>query len=138
MRYAEKCLYEYPSNLALIEALKIEIEVLSSVHGHTYEAHAVNSISDPVASVTARILSLEKRIKKIALRTRPVKRLCEELRDKTTCRISQMALILRLRYFRKWSVNRVMREIAISYPTYWRRNQELLQMAKKFISEDKA
>ncbi|MBQ6773645.1 MAG: hypothetical protein IJP48_06225 [Synergistaceae bacterium] len=125
------------SNLALIEALKSEIELLSSMHAQSYEAHAVNSISDSVATVTARKLTLEKKIKKIALRISPVERLLEELRYKTTCRISQMDLILRLRYFEKYSVNGVMREGGLSYSTYWRRNRELLQTMKKYLSECK-
>ena len=44
---------------------------------------------------------------------------------KTTCRIAHMSGILRLLYFRQESVNSVMREVGISYLTYWRRNQEL-------------
>ena len=138
MNYVEKCLYDYPDNIALIEALKIELQLLSSVHGHSYEAHAVNSISDPVFMIVARIISLETKIKRTARRTRPIERLLEALRYKTTSRISQLDLILRLRYFQKRSVNSVIREIAISYPTYWRRNQELLHLARKYLSEYKA
>lgn len=138
MNCVEKCLYNYPDNIALIEALNLEIQLLSSVHGLSYEAHAKNSIADPVAMVTTRILSLEAKIKKIFKRTRPVERLLDDLRYKTTSRISQMDLILHLRYFKKLSVNDVLRQTAISYATYWRRNQELLQLARKYLSEQRA
>lgn len=138
MNYVEKCLYDYPDNIALIEALNIELQLLSSVHGLSYEAHAINSISDPVAMVTTRIMSLERKITKMVNRTRPVERLLDDFRYKTTSRISQMDLILRLRYFKKQSVNDVLRQGAISYPTYWRRNQELLQLARKYLAEQSA
>ena len=72
MTYVERCLYEYPQNVSTIVTSRVDIETLRSVRGHSYDAHILNGISDPVADVTARILSLEKKIMKLRKRTRPV------------------------------------------------------------------
>lgn len=136
MNYVEQCLYNYCKNLALIKNLKTELLTLQSLHGASYEGHAINSIANPVFDVTARIISLEKKIMANLKRTRPVARLCGTLTCIHTLRHSQMAGILKLRYFRHYSVNRVIHELAISQPTYWRRNDELLRKAREYLSQE--
>ena len=136
MRYVERCLYNYRENLAMLQNLKAELMTLQSLHGASYEGHSINGVANPVFDVTARIISLEKKIMANLKRTRPVARLCGMLTCIHTLRHSQMAGILKLRYFRHYSVNRVIRELAISQPTYWRRNDELLRKAREYLNAE--
>ena len=131
----EKCLYEYRENLALIDALKEELSNLLSVRAQNYEGHAVNGVSNPVEAVTQKKMSLERRLRRAERITRAITRLAEDLCG-SEMRIQQMSKILRLKYFDGESVNYVLRNMAISISTYWRRNSELLRKARKYLGEE--
>lgn len=135
MNYIERCLYNYCDNLALLEHSRTELKSLQSLQAQSYEAHSGNGISNPVFEVIAKIISLEQKIKALLRHTSPVTRLFRTLTSINTLRHSQMACILKLRYFAHHSVNKVIREMAISQPTYWRRNDELLRLAKQYLNE---
>ena len=133
MNYVERCLYGYSDNLTLLENSRAELNNLQSLQAQSYEANSGNGISNPVFEVTARIISLEQKIKALLRYTKPVTRLFRMLTSINTLRHSQMACILKLRYFAHHSVNKVIREMAISQPTYWRRNGELLRLARQYL-----
>lgn len=47
-----------------------------------------------------------------------------------------MSRILKLKYFRGESIDYVLRDMAISPSTYWRRKGELLRKARKYLGEE--
>ena len=136
MNYVERCLYFYRDNLTLLDNSRAELKTLQSLQAQNYEANSGSGISDPVFRVTARIISLEQKIKALLRHIMPVKKLFRTLTSINTLRHSQMACILKFRYFAHHSVNRVIREMAISQPTYWRRNDELLRLARQYLNAE--
>lgn len=135
MTYVERCLYEYQENLALIDALKAEIDNLLSVRAQNYDSHGGSGQSNPVEAVMIKKLYLEKRLSRTERITRAVKRLDEDLCG-SDLRVQQMSKILNLKYFRGESIDYVLRAMAISPSTYWRRNGELLRKARKYLGEE--
>ena len=135
MTYVERCLYEYRENLALIDTLKSEIEDLLSVRAQNYESNIGGGQSNPVEAVTMKKLYLERRLNRVERTTRTIKRLDEDLCG-SDVRVQQMSRILKLKYFRGESIDYVLRSMAISPSTYWRRNGELLRKARKYLGEE--
>ena len=135
MTYVERCLYEYMENVAMQEEMKLELQMLMSVRGQSYEAHKVKVESNPVFEVASRILMIERKLKKLEKKTRPVKKLEEDLCG-SDLYIKQMLEILQLRYMQHDSHEDVMRHMAVSKATYWRRNRELLRKARKYLCEE--
>lgn len=134
MTYVERCLYEYRENLALIEALKSEIDNLCSVRAQNYDSQGSGGLSNPVEAVAMKKLYLERRLGHTERVTRAVKRLDEDLCG-SDMRVQQMSKILNLKYFCGESIDYVLRYMAISPSTYWRRNGELLRKARKYLGE---
>ncbi len=133
MTYIEKCLYEYLENLEKLSNFHLEQKKLMSVHGQSYEKHSANGISDPVSEVAFRFFSLEKKILKTEKKITPVTELYKSLLWSSELHIFQMKEILKLRYFEKKKAERVIREMAISRATFWRRCHQLLSRAKKYF-----
>ncbi len=135
MKYVERCLWDYKANVAMLEILTLRLGALRSVHGHNYEAHSVNGASDPVANVTGQILDLEKKIHRTGLMVYPVQRLEADLKGNAQPTY-HMQEILKLRYFEHNSREYVQSELGLSQTTYWRRQEELLRLARKYLAED--
>ena len=135
MTYVERCLYDYKENLALIDTLKSEIEDLISVRAQNYESNTGGGQSNPVEAVMLKKMSLERKLSRMERMTRAIKRLDEDLCG-SDIRIQQMSRILKLKYFRGESIDYVLRSMAISPSTYWRRNSELLRKARKYLGEE--
>ena len=133
MNYIEKCLFDYKANLAEIETLNEEINSLMSLHGQSYGINN-NSLStgDPVANCINQKLNIERKIAKLKKRVNPVERLLNDLNG-SSFREQQMKGILVLRYIGHEDKEFVKNEIAISEATFWRRNRELLRIAKRYF-----
>ena len=125
-------LWRYGYDVRRLEVLRRELSGLMSVRGHSYEAHSVNGVSDPVTEVVHRRMKVEKRISRIEERVLRVERLKEYLPLEGT-ETYQMREILRLRYRMHERVVDVMRKMGITKTTYWRRNRELLRLADKYL-----
>ena len=125
-------LWRYGYDVRRLEVLRRELSGLMSVRGHSYEAHSVNGVSDPVNEVVHRRLKVEKRISRIEERVLRVERLKEYLPLEGT-ETYQMREIVRLRYRMHERVVDVMRKMGITKTTYWRRNRELLRLADKYL-----
>ena len=136
MNYVERCLYCYRDNLTLLDNSRAELQTVKSLQVQNYKPNSGSGISNPVFEVTAKIISLEQKIKALLRHTMPVKKLFRTLTSINTLRHSQMACILKFRYFAHHSVNKVIREMAISQPTYWRRNGELLRLARQYLNAE--
>ena len=129
---AERVLWNYRSNerkAIELRALKVK---LASVRGQDYGAHTVNGVSDPVLEVVHRKLELEKRIARLEVEIRAVKRLKASL-SVEELNTWQMRGILIKRYMEHKEPDRVMRELGITKATYYRRNNELVERAKKYV-----
>ena len=135
MKYVERCLWDYKANIAMLETLKLKAVELRSVHGHDYEAHSVNGISDPVAEVTGKILVLEKKIRKVSLMVIPVGKLEADLKGNAQP-TRHIEGILKLRYFEHNNREYVQGELGLSRTTYWRRHDELMRLARKYLAEE--
>ena len=133
MTFIERCLYEYKANCAAVSAMKEELNGLSSVHAQSYEKHSINGVSDPVHEVTARVMSLEKRIANVERRTKPVEQLREDLNG-SEARFQQMRELLELKYFEHESNSEAQRKMAVSDRTFRRRKRELLKLASRYFS----
>ena len=132
-RYVERCMWEYNPNKALLERLKYEIAGLKSVRGHSYEAHIEGGgNSDPVAEVTDMVLRLEARMRRTESRVEPVSRLKADI-DAGCYRDRYVREIFKLRYMERGSVSEVMEELKVSPSTYWRGNDRLILIARKYF-----
>ena len=134
-RFIEGCMYNYYANENRMHELRARYENLMSVHGHNYEAHMPDSESNPVLEVTNSRLKLEQSMKKLEEYIRPVKRLHEDLQTKYRDK-KQILLILERKYFKQETMKRITDELNISQPTYWRRTQELMRLARKYFCEE--
>lgn len=134
-RYIEGCLWDYYANISQLESMKLELEDLQSVRGHSYEAHVQYGTSEPVFNVVSRKLNLEKRIAKIERRIQPVKRLKTDF-EAGAYRERYMRDIFNIRYMEHGSVDYITRTLHISQPTYWRNNQKLLDLAGKYFADE--
>ena len=134
-RFVEKCLYNYRPNSIQYEKLKDKLTSLISVRGHNYEAHVPNVTSDPVADVAHNRIKLEKRINELERYITPVNNLCYDLKH-VYSGMHQCLKILQMKYFRHDNMNSILRELHISQPTYWRRTQELIRLAKHYFGLD--
>ena len=134
-RFIEKCLYNYRPNLIQFEKLKDKLQSLISVRGHNYEAHIPNVASDPVADVTDKRVRIEKRINELECYITPVNNLCYDLQH-VYSGMHQINKILQMKYFGHEPMNSILRELHISQPTYWRRTQELIRLAKLYFALD--
>ena len=132
MKYVERCLWDYKANIAMLETLKLKAVELRSVHGHDYEAHSVNGISDPVAEVAARKIVIEEKIHRTGERVKPVRQLHEDL-TKCTDERNALVWILRLKYFEHLSADDMKRELSVSGATLYRRTMELLRIAGHYF-----
>ena len=133
--YVESNLWDYPANVAELEELRYEYDSLKSVECQKYEAHTPNGASDPVSEVVHRRLKLERRMRGLERRIRPVKRLRDDLKQGSEARISQMRAVLKLRYMEHKSHDDVIRQMSVSKATYTRRLRELLRLARKYFGE---
>ncbi len=128
---AEQIMWNYRRNVSKAGRMRLIMELLQSVRGQDYGAHTVNGVSDPVLEVVHRKLRLEK---KIAILEREI-RVVENLKDSLMAeelRICQMRGILKGRYMEHKEPDRVMRELGLTKPTYYRRNSELIERAREY------
>ena len=110
MRYLERCLYDY--KLALVS----------------------DTPSDPVYVRTLEILNLERKIKILEKRTRPVELLILDLKDGGK-KNSSLLQVLEQRYFKHRTWREVQGYFNLSLRTLMRRNEELINLLRKYIEK---
>ena len=132
-RYIEGCMYNYQANQSQALELEERKKNLISVHGHNYEAHVLNGESNPVLDRTHKVLKIETRLKKLESCIRPVRNLHQDLKEIYTDK-KQVLLILEKKYFKHETQKHIQDELHISQPTYWRRNDELMKLARQYFA----
>ena len=132
-RYIESCMYNYNVNKNQVSELEERKKSLLSVHGHNYEAHRQNADWNPVLERTHKVLKIETRIKKLEGYIRPVRKLHKDLKEVYTDK-KQILLILEKKYFKHEHQKQIQEDLHISQPTYWRRTQELMRLAKEYFA----
>lgn len=132
MRYLERLLYEYKTNIAIIENLKFELKNLSSLHGQSYEVLSRNFGVDPVALRTVQVIAIESRLEKLGKKTRPVKALSEHLKSESR-RHERLSQILENRYFKHKTWREIENKLDLSERTLMRLNYELIKLFRKFM-----
>lgn len=140
-RHAEKCLYEYKRNLACLEVLKQDLQVLKTsddVHAQNYEVpfNKNSQPSNPVASRVEKIEAIERRIKQVERWTKPVERLEKDLNSSEVLENShnkEMLQILKLFYFNSNAVDLVMRQLHLSRSPFFRKRKKLVLMAIDYL-----
>lgn len=130
-RLAEKCLYDYHSNLKRIEILLEDLRALRAsgdVHGQSYQNSGNHSeISDPVARHVEKIQSLENQIKRLQRSTAPITKLIDDLDKIKRARLSEdYRQILKMFYFGNYSLCEVADELHVSIWTILRRRRSLV------------
>ena len=66
-----------------------------------------------------------------------MRKLYDDLSIGTDARITQMRGVLKMRYMEHKSHEDVMRNMAVSKATYWRRVSELLRLTRRYFGEDR-
>ena len=131
-RYAEKCLYNYKTNLARLEVLNEDLRVLRSggdIKGVTYQLtfNFGDNYSDPVFNHVAKIEKLESQIKKLERITRPITKLIQELSTAKQGTINQeLKKIFELFYVSGLLLSDVANELHRSYRTLSSRRYKLV------------
>lgn len=141
-RFAERCLYDYKTNVARLEALRVELRALdslSSVRVQTYDGIPGNG--EPQDVVSARLVKIERVEQNILFlerRTRPVEMLLADLSSPYVLEPArkEMLEILRLRYLHANTWERVMSILKIGKATFLRRRRELIDMAVRYLAAD--
>ena len=129
---AERVLWNYRMNVKKAEEMRLIYSWLMSVRGQDYGAHIVNGVSDAVLDVVYRKMAIEKKIKRLEREVQAVEQVQSSL-DIRELRDSQMLGILQRRYMEHKEPDRVMREMGITKPTYYRRNNELIEKMKEYV-----
>ena len=84
-RFAERCLYDYKTNVARLEVLWADLRTLdaiSSAKGQTYDAiPCLGHLRDAVSARLERIEGVEQDILHLERRTLPIRRLYDDLRE---------------------------------------------------------
>ena len=129
---AERVLWNYRMNVKKAEEMRLIYSWLMSVRGQDYGAHIVNGVSDAVLDVVYRKMAIEKKIKRLEREVQAVEQVQSSL-DIRELRDSQMLGILQRRYMEHKEPDRVMREMGITKPTYYRRNNELIERIREYV-----
>lgn len=129
---AERVLWNYRLNVSKAAEMRLIYSWLVSVRGQDYGAHTVNGVSDAVLEVVHRKLAIEKKIQHLEREIQAVEKVKNTL-DITELRDSQMLGILKRRYMEHKEPDKVMRELGITKPTYYRRNNELIERTREYV-----
>lgn len=129
---AERILWNYRMNVMKAEEMRLICSWLMSVRGQDYGAHTVNGVSDAVIETVYRKLAIENKIKRLEKEIQAVENVRDGL-DAKELRDSQMLGILERRYIEHKEPEKVMREMGITKPTYYRRNNELIERTREYV-----
>lgn len=141
MNYVEKCLYDYPANVAKIGILNEELKLLKArgdvqivsydIRNNSYGGHA-----DPVSIHFQKIETVEDNIYRLMLKTEPVKKLYEGLCSPYALdgsRNAEYRRILELFYWGRNSVQSILNHLSWSKTSFYVRRQGLLRLAGEYF-----
>lgn len=143
-KYAEKCLYDYPRNMACLEVLRGDLQLEhsgSDVHAQNYQAPLTFSglPTNPIEARQMRIERLEERIRQLERCTKPISRLIEDLKAPYVHEGSEKAELLpliELYYFGVNSSTYIMSELHIGRQSLYNRRRMLVKMLMRYMGCD--
>lgn len=140
-RYAEKVLYSYRRDNEKVSTLLAEIDILreaGSVRVQSYNGLVgnVHGISDPVASHVEKVMSLERRLKRVLRRVKAVDQMREDLQNDRVITITSkrnLLLILDGYYIPCLTVNEFLTAFCWSRSIFYVRRRELVMIAGEYL-----
>ena len=139
-RFIEKCLYNYPSNLARIEVLSEDLRVLRAygdVHSPLPQLffNASNAYTDPVSSHVDKVQRLEAQIRRLERITAPITKLLKNIDTFSQFAINQeYKQLLELFYFGGASLSEIACELHMSRSTLFRRRRGLVRKVSEYYN----
>lgn len=139
-RFAERCLYDYKTNVARLEVMRTDLRILdaaSSVKGQNYDGlPCLGYLRDAVSARLERIENLEEDIQYLERRTEPIRRLYDDLRagyvlegsPKTTLR-----RILELFYLGENTWQATAEELGLGRTSFFEKRKELVELAIRYL-----
>ena len=139
-RFAERCLYDYKTNVAQLEVLRADLKVLdaaSSVRGQNYDGlPCLGHLRDAVSARLERIENLEEDIRYLERRTEPIRRLYDDLRAGYVLDGSPKTIlrgILELFYLGENTWQATAEELGLSRMSFFRRRNELVGLSLRYL-----
>ena len=140
-KYAEKCLYEYPRNLACLEVLRGDLQLEhsgSDVHAQNYQAQFIckGLSTNPIEARQMRIERLDERIRQLERCTQPISRLIDDLKAPYVHEGSvkaELLPVIELHYFGENSLTYIMRELHIGRQSLYNRRRMLVKMLMRYM-----
>ncbi len=140
-RYAEKVLYSYRRDNEKASTLSAELEILREagdvrVQSYNGLVENVQGISDPVASHVEKVMSLERRLKRVLRRVKAVDQMREDLQNDRVITITSkrnLLLILDGYYIPCLTVNEFLTAFCWSRSIFYVRRRELVMIAGEYL-----
>ena len=135
LKQLEYCLFTFRFNINNINRLNQDKKFLMSVNTMSYEYDKKSrpTRGSPVENIADKIISLERKIKRLKLKIAPVLQLYFFLVTKGQSKkdFSLMYDILWRYYFFSEHVKTVIKELRISRSTFWRKRKKLLEIFRE-------
>ena len=139
-RFAERCLYDYKTNVAQLEVLRADLKVLdaaSSVNGQTYDAlPCLGYLRDAVSARLERIENLEEDIRYLERKTEPIRRLYDDLRAGYVLEGSPKTIlrgILELFYLGENTWQATAEELGLGRTSFFEKRKELVELTIRYL-----
>ena len=139
-RFAERCLYDYKTNVARLEVLRVDLRTLdamSSAKGQAYDGlPRLGYLRDAVSARLERIEGVEQDILHLERRTLPIRRLYDDLREDYVLEGSSKAIlrgILELFYLGENTWQATAEELGLSRPSFFRKKEELVRLSIRYL-----
>ena len=140
-KYAEKCLYDYPRNMACLEVLRVDLQLEhsgSDVHAQNYQAQFIckGLSTNPIEARQMRIERLDERIRQLERCTQPISRLIDDLKAPYVHEGSvkaELLPVIELHYFGENSLTYIMRELHIGRQSLHNRRRMLVKMLMRYM-----
>ncbi len=140
-RYAEKVLYSYRQDNEKASILAAETDILREagdvrVQSYNVSGGSVQSISDPVARHVEKVMSLERKLKRVLRRVKAVDRMREDLQNDRVITITSkrnLLLILDGYYIPCVTAREFLSVVRWSRSIFYVRRRELVMIAGEYL-----
>ena len=139
-RFAERCLYDYKTNVARLEVLRADLrtlDALSSAKGQAYDAlPCPGHLRDAVSARLERIENLEEDIRYLERRTEPIRRLYDDLGAGYVLEGSPKTIlrgILELFYLGENTWQATAEELGLGRTSFFEKRKELVELTIRYL-----
>ena len=140
VRFAERCLYDYKTNVARLEVLRADLKILdsaSSVKGQNYDGlPCLGHLWDAVSARLERIENLEEDIRYLERKTEPIRRLYDDLRAGYVLEGSPKTIlrgILELFYLGENTWQATAEELGLGRTSFFEKRKELVELTIRYL-----